>query len=286
MRLAERRTRDQSAAVEQPGDAVDHADLQRLARGKVGQQPRQSRGQHGFAGTRRADQQQVVAARGGDLQRALGDLHSLYVAEVGPARHHRQSGRVGRGQHLIAAKVIDKREQVGCGQHLDLSGPGRLPALAGGADQSEIARRSADRGRQHAGDGVQSSIEMQLAQRCVTLHLVARQHVHRGQHAERDRQVVVAAFLQEVGRREIDEEPARRQRETHCGQGRAHPFPRLAHRLVRQADDEKGGQPSGDLHLHFHRHRLDPREGEGADARDRGGLDRGVHEIPCVAGRG
>ena len=38
-------------------------------------------------------------------------------------------------------------------------------------------------------------------------------HAHGGQQAERDRQVVVAAFLGEVGRREIDGDALRRQRQ-------------------------------------------------------------------------
>ncbi len=60
MRLAERRTHDQAAAGKQTGDAVDHADLQRLARRQVWQQSRQARRQHRLAGAGRPDQQQVV----------------------------------------------------------------------------------------------------------------------------------------------------------------------------------------------------------------------------------
>ncbi len=95
----------------------------------------------------------------------------------------------------------------------------------------------------------------------------------------------MAALLQQIGRREIDQHPARRQREAHRGERRADPLARLAHRLVGQADDQEGGQPAGDLHLHFDRHRLDAREGEGADAGDRGGLDRDVQGRPAQVGR-
>jgi hypothetical protein len=223
------------------------------------------------------DQQQVVPASRGDLERALGDLHAFDVAQVRGAPGLGQPSRVGRGENLVAAKMVDERQQVGRGQHLDPPRPGRLAALTGGADEAKVARRRADRRRQHTRDRVQRTVEVQLPKRRVALHLIARQHVHRREHGERDRQVVVAALLQQVGGREIDEQAARRQGQAHRRERRAHPLPRLPHRLVGQADDEEGGQPGGDLHLHLDRHRLDAREGEGSDTGDGSGSGQGVH---------
>ena len=76
----------------------------------------------------------------------------------------------------------------------------------------------------------------------------------------------MAAFLQQIGWGEVDQHPLWRQGEAHGGQRRAHPFPRFAHRLVRQADDKEGRNARGDLHLHLHRHGFDAGEGETLDA--------------------
>jgi hypothetical protein len=70
-----------------------------------------------------------------------------------------------------------------------------------GADQAEAARRCVHRRRQHAGDGGERAVQRQFAQSGIAGDLVARQHVHGGEQAERDRQVEVAALLEEIGRR-------------------------------------------------------------------------------------
>ncbi len=142
------------------------------------------------------------------------------------------------------------------------------PPCAAGTDQPEIGAGRSDGGGQHAGDRVQPAIEREFAQRGVLGQVVVADDVHCGQHGQGDRQVEMAAFLQQVGRREIDQHPARRQRQAHRGEGGAHPLARLAHRLVGQAHDQKSGQAGGDLHLHLHRHRLDAGEGEALDAGD------------------
>jgi len=76
----------------------------------------------------------------------------------------------------------------------------------------------------------------------------------------------VAALLLQVGRGEVDQDALGRQGQAHGGQRGAHPLARLADRLVRQADDQEGGQAAADLHLHLDRHGLDVAEGEAADA--------------------
>ena len=52
---------------------------------------------------------------------------------------------------------------------------------------------------------------------------VVRHRADRGHQAERDRQVVVAAFLGQVGRREVDGDAARRQRQARGGERRVAP---------------------------------------------------------------
>ena len=79
--------------------------------------------------------------------------------------------------------------------------------------------------------------------------------------AKNNWQVVMAAFLRQVGRRHIDGDAARGQRQAGCDQGRAHPLARFGDRLVGQADDMKGGQAGRHLHLHIDIACLDALEG-------------------------
>ena len=45
--------------------------------------PGQAAGQHGLAGSGRAEEQEVVAAGGGDLERAPGERLAAHVGQVG-----------------------------------------------------------------------------------------------------------------------------------------------------------------------------------------------------------
>jgi hypothetical protein len=56
---------------------------QRLVQRQRRQQAGKALRQHALAGARRADQQQAVAARGGDFQRAFGSRLAAHVAQVG-----------------------------------------------------------------------------------------------------------------------------------------------------------------------------------------------------------
>ena len=107
---------------------------------RSGSKPGQPRRQHRLAGARRADQQQVMAAGGGDLHGAAGGFHALHVGQVGAAAGLRHTGGIRRSQHLGAAEMVDQRQQVGRRQDLDAAGPGGLAALAGRADQPRSRR--------------------------------------------------------------------------------------------------------------------------------------------------
>ena len=113
--------------------------------------------------------------------------------------------------------------------------PGGFRAAGGRADQALAAGIGADRGRQHAGDRRDRAVEPELAQHREARERVGGDGADRRHQAERDRQIVVAAFLRQVGGREIDGDAARRQREARGDQRRAHALLRLGHRLVGQA---------------------------------------------------
>jgi hypothetical protein len=96
--------------------------------------------------------------------------------------------------------VIEERDEVGRGHHLDVAGPGRLAALVGGADQAEAARRGVEGGEQHAGRRRDAAVEAELPDRDVAGEQLAIDRAHRGEQAERDRQIVVGALLGQIGR--------------------------------------------------------------------------------------
>ena len=68
----------------------------------------------------------------------------------------------------------------------------------------------------------------------------------------------MAAFLGQVGRREIDGDSPCRQRQPGSDQRRAHSLAGLGNRLVRQANDSEGRQSWRDLHLNIDGAGLDP----------------------------
>jgi hypothetical protein len=78
----------------------------------------------------------------------------------------------------------------------------------------------------------------------------------------------MAAFLGQIGGREIDGDAARRQREPGGDQRRAHPFVRLGNRFVGQADDGEGRHAGRHLDLDVDRARLDAFERNRGDALD------------------
>ena len=231
------------------GDRLDHRHFEQLAR----RQRRQDRGQplrqHRLAGARRAAHQQVVAAGGGDLERALGVLLALDVPEVGEAVVDRRDRRLRPRHHLRALEVVRELDQRARRQDLDLArGPVRLRAARRRADQPLPAPVRRHRGRQHAGDRGDRAVERELAEHGEAGERVGRDRPDRRHDAERDRQVVMRAFLGQVGRGEVDGDALCRQREPGGDERRAHPLARFGDRLVGQPDDHEDDVAGRDLH--------------------------------------
>ena len=86
----------------------------------------------------------------------------------------------------------------------------------------------------------------------------------------------MAAFLRQVGRREIDRDAARGQRQAGRDQRRADPFTGFRDGFVRQADDIEGGQTGRDLHLHVDGTRLNAFECNRGDALNHPALITGI----------
>ena len=220
-------------AAEPAADAGDHAHFQHLGRIERREQADQAGSQHRLAGTGRAGHQQVVVSGSRDLQRPLRGLLALHVTQVGAGCFLLGVGRLGDGQRLQPAGMVEEGQEAGGGHDLDLVlEPGGLLPAGGGADQSELAGGCGHGGRQDARDAAQAAIQGKLAQRQVTLDRVGREHAHDHEQAQGDRQVEVAAFLGDVGRRQVDRDPLGRQGQAHGGKGGAHPLAALGHGLV------------------------------------------------------
>ena len=258
MRVAERARAGNPALVQQAGQRMDHRGFQRLVRVHFRHQPRHARGHHGFAGPRFADEKQVVTARGGDFHGAFGFFLSLDVGQVERAARGGYLARLRGGQDVAALEVVHRLQQRGGRDNLDRADPGGLGAAVPGAEQVAICLAGRDGGGQGAHDRNQLAVQRQLPQRYLPNYFIGRQNIHRRQNRERDRQVEMRAFLDQVGGRQVDGDPLRGQRQPQRRQRRAHPFPGLADRLVRQADDGKGGNAGGQRTLDLDETGLDP----------------------------
>ena len=218
-----------------------------------------------------------MTAGRGDFERTLGAFLALDIGEVDSRAIHFEYLRLRPRQHLRALEMVGELDERRRRDDFDLgAGPGGFRSAGGWAHQTLAACIGADGGGQHAGDGCDRAVETELAEHGKTRQCIVRNGADGGHEAERDRQIVVAAFLGQVGRREIDGDAARRQRQARGGQRRAHPLARFGNRFVGQADDFESRQPGRDLHLDIDRTDLDTLERNRGDALD--------HVSPCLMG--
>jgi hypothetical protein len=94
-------------------------DAERLGRRQIGQDAGQARSHQRFTRTGQADHNQIVPARRRDLQRALGGLLTLHLAQIAanPGRLRFAWCRMRQRPH--APEMIEQRHQIGRGDDLD-----------------------------------------------------------------------------------------------------------------------------------------------------------------------
>lgn len=148
---------------------------------------------------------------------------------------------------------------------------GRFGSASFGTDQAQTHRFGSHGSRQHTGGLHQPPVQRELTHRRIFRQLIFRQNTELGEHRQRDGEIVMAAFLWQIGRREIHDDTLGRQGEAQRGKRRAHPFPAFTDRLVRQADDLEGDLPARQLDLHVDRLRLDAVKRECGDPCDHPG---------------
>ena len=202
-----------------------------------------------------------------DLQRPLGGLLALDLAQVGLAFGRAHGTGPGLAQHLGPAEMVHQGDQRGRGQHPGLAGPGRLRSAGLGADQAQAHPARGDRGGQGAGHLHDAPVQRQLADRGPFAEGVRRNDPHRRHHRERDGQVVVAAGLRQVGGRQVGDDPPAGQRQPDPREGGAHALAALRHRLVAQADQDEVLFSAGELDLDVHPSRFDTLERQRDDPR-------------------
>ena len=166
------------------------------------------------------DEQQVVPARRRDLERAPRDLLAAHVRQIESA-----DGRAARracgasasapGWALSARRSAARPARRGRAARARRSprpSPPR-PRCRGHDDAPDPPRPRPRRDRQHAAHRPQRAVERQLADEQRVRDRVRADHLRRAQQADRDRQVERRAVLAQVGGREVDGDPARRQLE-------------------------------------------------------------------------
>ena len=236
----------------QPCHGVDLRGLQGFLLRHVRQNGGQPPGQHGFARSRGTDEQDVVPAGGGDLQRPLRVFLSHDIREVRAAvliarlRFPHGSGGEGRFAPQMGNKLLHGLHSVN----------GHTPGQSclGGVFRRHIelvyTRPLRGHGHgQHAVYGPQPACEAQFPHKS----RVRRQggnFFRRRQNTQQDGQIVHRALLASARRGQIHGDAADGVLGTAVFHRCPHPLPGLLHRRVRQTHDVKGGQTTGEKALH------------------------------------
>ncbi len=259
---------DQTGPLVQAGDAVDPGHLQRLRGVERREDPRQAPREHRLPRAGRTLEEQVMAARGGDLEREQRLLLAAHVAEVGvlAGRRHRGSGRRRRGKRAAAQRggEIAQVPEARHAQAVDERGLGG--ALLRDEQGVEARPRRPFGHRQRPPAPLELTAERELAEHREAVERQRRDLPAGREDAGGDRDVEPGAGLAQVGRREVRGDAPGREVEPGVRDRGAHPLPRLPHGRVSESDDREGREAGPEVHLDADRSRLDPVDGEGGDA--------------------
>ena len=226
---------------------------------------------HGLAPARRADQEHVVGAGRGDLERTLGVCLAPDVGEVevvrrgcsdGARERHRPGGTVAVQQ---ADRVGERRR----GEHVEPVDGERLGGVLHGHDERVDPLASAGQpDRERATDRLDLAVERELADDGVRSDDAIFHDARGGEDTEGDRQVERRALLPDVGGRQVHGDPVQGEGETGVADRGAHALAALAHGGVRQAHRGEGRQAGRDVHFDTHERRFHADERCREHARD------------------
>mgnify|MGYP001427364283 CR=1 FL=1 len=207
--------------------------------------------------------QQVVPACGRDLQGPSRHRLPPHIPQIGQIRWRGQMPpRHGPALQLLPGEVVGKGDKTVGRDDVDVvSRPGRFRAGRCRADNAEAACIGRHGGGQDAAHMGQPPIETELAKGNIAVQRVLRNGAKRPHQRQSDGQIVVASFLGQISRRQIDGNALGRQAQTRRHQRRTNPFPALPHGLVGQANQNQAGKTRRNLRLYVHRHGLNPLKG-------------------------
>ncbi len=239
--------------VGQPRDRPDLRCLQRLLTGHVRQDGGKPARKHRFARAGRSDQQDIVPARGGDLQRALDVLLPHHIGKVGVwlVRLLRLPSRLRR-KRPFPLEVLHERHDVA---HA-VDGHAVSQRRLGGVRRGDVERLDPRAGgghrhRQHAVHRAQRAGKGKLADKGRVLR-GGLDLLRAGEDAEQDGQVVERALLLFPRRGKVHRDA--RNGELHAAvlDRRAHALARFLDRRVAKPHNIERRKPS--RKEAFHRH--------------------------------
>ena len=227
---------------------------QGLLAGHVRQNGGQALGQHGLAGAGRADEQQVVAACGGNLQGAFSVFlpHDvLQIRQRRPVLLGLPYGSGGEGSF-----AFEMRGQGGHVRHaVDRQAPGQSGfggVFRGNEQRLDAGFPGGQCHGQDAADAPQRSGEGELAQKRGVFRRRG-QLSGSGQDSHKNGQIIQGPGLLLPRGGQVDRNPADREAGAAVFHRCPHPFPGLPDRRIRQSHDIESGKTAGEktLGLYF-----------------------------------
>jgi hypothetical protein len=265
VRRAERTRLDQRMVdIQEPGDGVDARDIEALVHRHLRQDPGDPGCEHRLARAGRADEQEVMPARGGDLCRPLSRSVTPNFTKI-RARRKARSGRRVRARRLeVSSEEADTFLEARDGDDADVLDQGGLRRIGRRAYQPRSPRLLAgDRSRKRTSNRSHRSVQGQLPDRHPIGGTALRKTTIGRDHSDRYGQIEVGAVFPEGSRREVGSNPCRRPSLAARGQGGAHPPLRLPYRFRREPDDRELRHSLRDVDLYLHEVCLRSQEGDG-----------------------
>src|SRR6185437_12735983 len=247
VRCAEGTLRDQTfVLVEDAGDGVNLGGLERLFEAQRREDRGQALGEHRLAGTWRADHEDVVPARRCDLERALGNVLSAYVAKVGEVIER----PFKEGARFYAQRLgFDRAVRCGVEQFADFEqttdridahavDDGGLACVGRGDDEvADASVFGGDGDGQHALHGADAAVQAKLADQDEVAEVADGERVVGAEDAGGDGEIEAGALFLEVGGCEVDGDARGRNVEAAVLDGGADAVAAFADGSVGQTDD-------------------------------------------------
>ncbi len=199
-----------------------------------------------------------MRSRGGDFQRALGPRLSAHIDEIRTGdRIASAAAAPGTGSNVRPVRCAQTSSNDPAGWTIASRTSAASAADAAGSTKARPSRRAESTIASAPRIARSSPVSASSPANSYSCEGGRRNLPGRGQDAERDRQIEAAGFLRQIGRREIDGDPARRKFELRILQRRANAIARFAHLGLRQTDQVHGRKPAGQMHLDGDSRRVD-----------------------------